>query len=67
MLVNVRACPQLRPLQISMLTKQTRIRERTDRNLEGSVRSHRKHGRWRECDLTEAGLNEAADGWALWG
>ena len=36
-------------------------------NLEGSVRSHRKHGRWRECDLTEAGLNEAADGWALWG
>ena len=25
-----------------------------------SVRSHRNDGRWRECDLTEGGLNEAA-------
>jgi len=30
-------------------------------NLEGSVRSHVNDRRWHECDLTEAGLNEAAN------
>jgi hypothetical protein len=38
-------------------------------NLEGSVRSRgarRSPARRGERDLTEAGLNEAAGGWALW-
>ncbi len=45
------------------------IQIEADVNLEGSVRSRARRGRGHggERDLIEAGLNEAAGGWALWG